>query len=190
MRQGWNERFVTELVAATEHVTGLNKVAMGLLIEPDIMDAVRGGGTPGVASLLVVTPGQVPRGLAPGLWSDIQERERERLGVERVPGVWRVLGLNPRYLDATWRKDRLVLSDGTLDATTKLAVALAVSMTNGCRYFIEYYATALRRRGFGDHAILEIMGVVDHYNCLNKLADGMQIESDITPQDLLGRRES
>ncbi len=36
MRLGWTEQAVTELVAATEYVTALNKVAMGLLIEPDI----------------------------------------------------------------------------------------------------------------------------------------------------------
>ena len=30
-------------------------------------------------------------------------------------------------------------------------------------------------------AAMEILGVVDHYNCLNTLSDGMQIPSDIRP---------
>ena len=46
---------------------------------------------------------------------------------------------------------------------------------------IDYYAAALRRRGLDEHGFLEILAVVDYFNNLNTLADGMAIESDIKP---------
>ena len=46
---------------------------------------------------------------------------------------------------------------------------------------IEYHAAILRRAGDTDRAILEVLGVVDHYTTLNTLSEGMQIESDIRP---------
>jgi AhpD family alkylhydroperoxidase len=157
-------------VAATEHVTALNKVVMGLLIEPDILRAVPDDG----ASLIGLAP-------ANALPDDVGARERSRLGMDRVPNIWRVLALNPRYFEATWLKDRVVMAGGALDEATKLAAGLGVSMTNGCRYFIDYYTAAFRRAGHDTGAVLEVAAVVDHYNALNKLADGMQIESDIGP---------
>lgn len=177
MRHGWNEQAVTELVAVTEHVMGLNKVAMGLLIEPDVFHEAPDNR----ASLIGVASAGALREPAVSILAEIRERERERLGLERIPNVWRVIAQNARYLEATWHKDRVLLTDGALGLSTKLAAALAISMTNGCRYFIEYYTAALRRGGLADAGILEILAVVDHYNCFNKLADGMQIESDIRP---------
>jgi len=60
-------------------------------------------------------------------------------------------------------------------------VGLGVSVTNGCKYFIRYFHAALVNAGWNSGRILEVFGVVDHYNSFNMLATGMQIESDIRP---------
>ena len=53
--------------------------------------------------------------------SEIREWVRQALGVDRVPLVWRALAHHPRLLEATWRKDRLVFSAGTLDEPRSLS---------------------------------------------------------------------
>lgn len=46
---------------------------------------------------------------------------------------------------------------------------------------IEYHAAVLRHAGGTDADLLEILGVVDHYNSLNLITTALQIESDIRP---------
>ena len=70
---------------------------------------------------------------------------------------------------------------GALAARDKRRVALGVAMNARSRHMIEYHTGVLRRAGDSNDDLLEILGVVDHYNALNTLSDGMQIESDIRP---------
>ena len=98
-----------------------------------------------------------------------------------VIAIWLALARNPPYLESTWRKERVVMRDAALTARDKRRVALAVSMNARSRYMIEYNTAILRHAGDGDEDLLEVLGVVDHYTCLNTLSDGMQIESDIRP---------
>jgi len=113
--------------------------------------------------------------------SEVGEMESARLGRPGVPAYWRSLARNRHYFESTWKKHRLMLDGGVLDPEAKAAVDLGVSATNGSRYFIRYFHAALVNIGWEPGRILEIFGVVDHYNSFNALATGMQIESDIKP---------
>jgi alkylhydroperoxidase/carboxymuconolactone decarboxylase family protein YurZ len=73
------------------------------------------------------------------------------------------------------------MSSGRLATHDKRRAALGVAMNAGSRYMIGYHAAILRHAGDGDEDLLEVLGVVDHYNALNTLSDGMQIVSDIRP---------
>ena len=73
------------------------------------------------------------------------------------------------------------MGDGSVSRFQKLCVGFALAAKNGSPYMIDYYAAALRRRGLDEHGVLEILAVVDSFNNLNTLADGMAIESDIKP---------
>jgi alkylhydroperoxidase/carboxymuconolactone decarboxylase family protein YurZ len=73
------------------------------------------------------------------------------------------------------------MGPGRLAERDKRRVALGVAMNARARYMIEYHAAILRQAGDTDQDLLEVLGVVDHYNALNTLSDGMQIESDIRP---------
>jgi hypothetical protein len=43
----------------------------------------------------------------------------------------------------------------------------------------------IRQLQWDDDKILEVIGVVDHYNSFNTIATGMQIKSDITTESAL-----
>lgn len=171
MRLGLDEAGVTELLAAAEHAHALAVVAAALLL-----DGL--GSTDGLVELLdpLSTRDEVARTLA-----DIEAWAKDALGVDGVPAVWRALAGNPFYLDATWQKERVLMADGRLTALDKRRVGLAVAMNARVRYWIEYHAAVLRRAGGTDADLLEILGVVDHYNSLNLITTAMQIESDIRP---------
>jgi alkylhydroperoxidase family enzyme len=171
MRLGLDEAGVTELLAAAEHAHALTVVAAGLLL--DRLDSETGLVSlvdPGAAT------GETARTLAEiGAWA------KSALGAGAIPAVWRALAANSFYLEATWRKERAVMGDGRLTALDKRRVALGVAMNGRARYWIEYHTAVLRQAGATDADLLEILGVVDHYNALNLITSAMQIESDIRP---------
>ena len=173
MRLGLDETGVTELLGVVDHCRGLNKVAFALLLEED-------QGT--VAPLLPYPPEEAIGERVAELLRGIAAREERRLGRPGIPAIWRALSRNRHYLEATWKKHELLFDRPGIEATGKLAVGLGVSVTNGCRYFIRYFTTALCHAGWDADKVLEVIGVVDHYNSLNTIASGMQIVSDIRPE--------
>jgi AhpD family alkylhydroperoxidase len=176
MRLGVDEVGVTELMGVAEHTRAMSALANGLIILPDIPEPR--DGRPALVALADPNGVDEP---ARSIFAEIRGFAREALGVERIPNLWRAIGSNPHYLESTWRKDQVVMASGKLAARDKRLVALGVAMNGGCTYLIEYHAAILRRVGANDRDILEVMGVVDHYNSLNTLSDGMQLESDIKP---------
>ncbi len=171
MRLGVDEVGVTELMGVTEHTRALATAAAGLLI--DSLDSER-------ALVPPLDPGAA-EGPAKALLEEIVDWTGVAMGRRAAPLLWRVLAHNAHYLDATWRKDRALMSDGALSAHDKRRTALGVAMAIRGRYMIEYNAAILKQAGDTDRDILEILGVVDHYTTLNTLSEGMQIESDIRP---------
>ena len=176
MRLGVDEVGVTELMAVTEHTRALSALANGLVIHPDVPEP-----PPGRPALVdLADPGRADEPQR-SLYVEVRAFAAEALGMDQVPNLWRAIGSNPHYLESTWRKDQVVMAAGKLAARDKRLVALGVAMNGGCTYLIEYHAAILRRAGCTGRDILEVMGVVDHYNSLNTMSDGMQIESDIKP---------
>ena len=169
MRLGLDEAAVTELLAVAEHAHALAVVAAALLLD--------GLGAKG--GLVDLVDPQEATGDAAHTLADIDAWARGALGAGGPPAIWRALAGNPFYLEATWRKERAVMADGRLTALDKRRVALGVAMNARVRYWIEYHAAVLRHAGGTDADLLEILGVVDHYNSLNLITSAMQIESDI-----------
>ncbi|MFQ5692455.1 MAG: carboxymuconolactone decarboxylase family protein [Nitrospinota bacterium] len=179
MRLGVDERGVTELMAVVEHIRGLNRVAFGLLLEDD---EERGSGGNGGEPLIPFPENDELDDRTREILEQIGEHEGRRIGRPGVPKVWRALARNFHYLEATWGKHEMVFAGGGIEPAAKLAVGLGVSVAIGCRYFIRYFRDALTNAGWDPGGILEVIGVVDHYNSFNTIASGMQIESDIRPE--------
>ena len=172
MRMGVDEVGITELIGLTDHVSGMNKVAFGLLLEDEDASA---------PPLLPYPEEEEVDPVVRELMSEVAEMESARLDRDSVPRYWRCLARNRHYFESTWNKHKLLLDGGVLEKQAKAAVGLGVSATNGSKYFIRYFHANLVNMGWDPGRILEILGVVDHYNSFNSLATGMQIESDIRP---------
>jgi hypothetical protein len=168
MRLGVDEAGVTELIAVVEHARCLVVVAGALMLEhlgdaPRLVAAVDPATAPEPARAVLA---EIAASLPPGM---------------PVPGLWRALARNPHHLESTWRKEQVVMAAGGLSALDKRRVALAVAMSSRSSYMVDYQSAIVRSAGDDDAAVLEVLGVVDHYTALNTLSDAMQIDSDIRP---------
>jgi AhpD family alkylhydroperoxidase len=101
--------------------------------------------------------------------------------IDRVPAFWRALAAHPEHLELCWTRARAIMRPGKLDMRTKEIIALAVSITNSCRYCINAHTTALQKLGLDAESYGELLAVVGLYNQFNKLVDGLQVEPDILP---------
>jgi hypothetical protein len=175
MRLGLDEGGVTELMAATDHARGLAKLAAGLRLEPDI------AGPPAHPGLLPpVGDGDAGERLA-GLFAEIRAWAKAELGIDRVPALWRAVAHHPVYTDALWKREQALMAEGALTRFHKRCIGFAVAVNAVSPYMIDWYAAALRHLGLDAHGFVEALAVVDYFNNLNTLADGMDIESDIRP---------
>jgi alkylhydroperoxidase/carboxymuconolactone decarboxylase family protein YurZ len=72
---------------------------------------------------------------AGGRVAEIYEEIKASLGTDFVPNLYKVMAVNPSFLEANWNKVRIVMSDsGKLDRMTKEVIAVAVSAVMGCEY--------------------------------------------------------
>ena len=129
----------------------------------------------------MATVGYVEEADAPDEVREIYAEIKEWFGLPFVPNLFKVMANHPAYLEATWRRLKVILGPGRLDRKTKEVIALAVSATNNCGYCIDAHTAALRQLGFGDPELTELMAVVDLFNGFNRLLDGLRVESDLKP---------
>ena len=72
---------------------------------------------------------------ATGRVKKLYEEIKESLGIDLVPNMYRVMALNPDFLEANWNKTQTIMNaPGKLDKLTKEIIAVAVSAVNSCQY--------------------------------------------------------
>lgn len=72
---------------------------------------------------------------ATGKSAEIYEDIKSSLGIDFVPNMYKVMAVNPDFLEANWNKIKAVMqAPGKLDTVTKEIIAVAVSAVMGCRY--------------------------------------------------------
>lgn len=174
LRLTGHDRAVAEIAAVAEHVAGITAAAAGLRVDGDASGA--GTGRPPLVPALEdpATPD------VSAVWDEIRAWAKEALGNDDVPVFWRTLSHHPRLLEATWRKDRVVMAGGVLDGAVKTCVALAVAQCRQSGYWIECYTRVLRHRdGFSDAKLVEVAGAVMHYASFNTIAHGMRLVAPV-----------
>ena len=183
LRLTGTKRAVAEIVAVAEHVASLTAAAAAFQLAPDTPSAAANSHHPVVAPVDDQHAGEAASTLR-----EIREWSAQTLGVEHTPIVWRVLAHQPRLLEATWRKDRLVLSAGVVDALVKSCVALAVAQFRQSAYCISYFTQLLRTtQQLDDRALVELAGAVMHYVSFNTIAHAMGLHApveDLTAADV------
>jgi AhpD family alkylhydroperoxidase len=111
------------------------------------------------------------------IFADIKATKK----IDRVPNIWRALATHPEHLELCWTRLKAIMQPGRLDLLTKEIIALAVSVTNSCRYCINSHTAAVKKLGLDNEGLGELLAVVGLFNQMNKLADAYQIEPDILP---------
>src|SRR3954470_12588980 len=94
--------------------------------------------------------------------------------IDFVPNIWRALATHPEHLELCWTRAKAIMKPGKLDMLTKEIIALAVSITNSCRYCINSHTAACQKLGLTPEQHGELLAVVGLYNQFNKLADAFQ----------------
>ena len=112
------------------------------------------------------------------IFSDIKATKK----IDRVPNLWRALATNPDHLELCWTRLKAIMQPGKIDLLTKEIIALAVSVTNSCRYCVNSHTAAVQKFGLDNEALGEVLAVVGLYNQMNKLADAYQVDPDILPR--------
>ena len=102
--------------------------------------------------------------------------------IDRVPAIWRALANHPEHLELCWSRLKAIMRPGKLDLLTKEMIAVAVSITNSCRYCVNSHTAAVQKLGLTKEQYGEMLAVVGLYNQMNKLADSFQIEPDVFPK--------
>lgn len=168
------DRAVAEVAAVAEHVASLTAAAAGLRLSP------KQGAEGATPAPLVSLPDEPGEEGARATWAEIREWSRSSLARDEIPAFWRVLAHQPRLLEATWRKDRVVMASGAIDDIVKTYAALAVAQFRQSAYWIDCYTQVLRTRaGLDDRALVEIAGAVMHYVSFNTIAHGMRLEAPV-----------
>jgi AhpD family alkylhydroperoxidase len=119
-----------------------------------------------------------PNQLVQEVFRDIKETKK----IDFIPNIWRALATHPQHLSLCWTRLKAIMQPGRVDALTKEIIALAVSVTNSCRYCINSHTAAAQKLGLDDAQLGEVLAVVGLFNQMNKLADAYQVEPDILPQ--------
>lgn len=72
---------------------------------------------------------------ARGRVAEIYGEIKSTLGTDFVPNLYKVMAVNPAFLETNWHKVQTVMSTpGKLDRVTKEIIAVSVSAVIGCEY--------------------------------------------------------
>ncbi len=72
---------------------------------------------------------------AVGRVEEIYDEIKASLGTDFVPNLYKVMAVNPAFLEANWNKVQAVMAaQGKLDRLTKEIIAVSVSAVIGCEY--------------------------------------------------------
>ena len=96
-----------------------------------------------------------------------------------MPTPFLRLAGDPGYLAEVWAATRRAFADSRLTRRFKEALAFAVSVTTRSAFGTEFHLAEMRRCGVGARGIMEILGVTQMFSSYTKIADTLQLESDM-----------
>jgi alkylhydroperoxidase/carboxymuconolactone decarboxylase family protein YurZ len=96
-----------------------------------------------------------------------------------VPPVFRFLARDPAYAVDVWAATRRAFGDNQLTRRFKEALAFAVSLTSRAEWGTGFHLAEMKRLGVGDSGVMEVIGVTQMFSSYTKIADTLQLESDM-----------
>ena len=110
-------------------------------------------------------------------------------GGGEVPTPFRIIARDPGYLGDVFGAVKRAFGDRRLTRRHKEALAFAVSLTTRSPFGLDFHLGEMRRLGVSERGVMEIVGVAQMFSSYTKIADTLQLESDmadIAPSDLSG----
>src|SRR5881296_556423 len=83
------------------------------------------------------------------------------------------------YLADVWAAVKRAFTDRRLSRRLKTALAFAVSLTTRSAFGTAFHLAELRRLGVGEGGIMEIVGVTQMFSSYTKIADTLQLATDM-----------
>jgi alkylhydroperoxidase/carboxymuconolactone decarboxylase family protein YurZ len=111
------------------------------------------------------------------------------LGGGEIPTPFGIIAHDAAYLADVWAAVKRAFTDRRLTRRLKTALAFAVSLTTRSAFGTAFHLAELRRLGVGEGGIREIIGVTQMFSSYTKIADSLQLSSDmadIAPVDTSG----
>jgi alkylhydroperoxidase/carboxymuconolactone decarboxylase family protein YurZ len=96
-----------------------------------------------------------------------------------VPVAFRRLAGDPSYLADVWAATRRAFADNRLTRRFKEALAFAVSVTTRSAFGTTFHLEEMKRLGVGARGVVEVLGVTQMFSSYTKIADTLQLESDM-----------
>ena len=92
-----------------------------------------------------------------------------------VPDIYKAFAHDPEYLASIYEHMTRVLRPRKVDARTKEVIAFAVAAVNQCDFCIHAHTMGLRRHGYDDEAIAEILATVALWSEINRFNIGARV---------------
>ncbi len=92
-----------------------------------------------------------------------------------LPDIYKAFAHDPEYLASINQHMQRVLEPRKVDAKTKEVIAFVVAAMNGCDFCLHAHAMGLRRHGYDDEAIAQILGTVSLWSEVNRFNIGARV---------------
>jgi alkylhydroperoxidase/carboxymuconolactone decarboxylase family protein YurZ len=96
-----------------------------------------------------------------------------------IPTPFALAAYEPGYLADLWVTVRHTFTDRQLSRRLKEALAFAVSLTSRSAFGTRFHLAEMRRLGVTDRGVMEVVGVTQMFSSYTKIADTLQLESDM-----------
>lgn len=96
-----------------------------------------------------------------------------------MPLPFRIVARDAGYLTDLWTATHRAFADHGLTRRLKEGLAFAVSLTTRSRFGTAFHLAEMRRLGVGERGVMEVVGVTQMFSSYTKIADTLQLESDM-----------
>jgi AhpD family alkylhydroperoxidase len=111
----------------------------------------------------------------------IYEQIKQTFGKGSVPAAYQVLGHNPAVLKAAIENRASIMEQGQLDPMLKEWIAWA-SVTQANNVFgIRMHTARLKKLGITNAQILEALSVLQYFDGISTLINGLAMDDDVNP---------
>jgi hypothetical protein len=123
--------------------------------------------------------GAVDEAAAPPDVRALLDEIRAFYGGGEAPACFRLIAHDVAYAADVWAAARHAFADNRLARRFKEALAFAVSVTTRSASGASFHLSEMRRLGVGQRGVMEIAGVTQMFSSYTKIADTLQLESDM-----------